>query len=108
MQPKISRRRVSLTSAEAAVLRLLATSRTVGAIGDELGIDRPEVMKCAQRVDETLGVGTRAEAVRRAEVAGWIPVRETRRLLDRRARRSGGLLRARSSTRVDNFGARSG
>jgi DNA-binding CsgD family transcriptional regulator len=92
MQPKMSRRRVSLTSAEAAVLTLLATSGTLSAIGDELSIDRPKVMKCAQRIYEKLGVSTRAEAVKRAEVAGWIPVRENRRLLDRRARRSGGLL----------------
>jgi len=91
MQPKMPRNRVSLTQGEAAVLTLLATSRTLAAIGDELGIDRTMVETYVQHIYEKLEVSKRAEAVKRAEVAGWIPLPEDRRLLDRRARRTGGL-----------------
>jgi DNA-binding CsgD family transcriptional regulator len=92
MQPKTSRKRVSLTPAEARVLALLATSRTIAAIGDELGIDHSTVKSYVECIYEKLGVSRRAEAVRQAEVAGWIPVLENRRLLDRSARRARGLL----------------
>ena len=92
MQPNTSRRRISLTPAEAGVLTFLATSRTFAAIGDELGVDRTMVKTHVRRIYEKLGVTTRAGAVKRAEVAGWIPVLENRRLLDRRARRTGGSL----------------
>ena len=73
MHPKTSRKRVSLTPAEARVLTLLVTYRTLAAIGDELGIGRPTVKTHVQHIYEKLGVNTRAEAVRRAEAEGWIP-----------------------------------
>jgi LuxR family maltose regulon positive regulatory protein len=71
-QPKTSRKRVSLTPTEARVLTLLATYRTLAAIGDELGIGRPTVKTHVQHIYKKLGANTRAEAVERAERAGWI------------------------------------
>ena len=79
MQPRTSPKRVALTPAEARVLTLLATYRTLAGIGDELGIGRPTVKTHVQHIYEKLGVNTRAEAVQRAEVAGWIPAQEDRR-----------------------------
>jgi DNA-binding CsgD family transcriptional regulator len=77
-QPTTSRKKVSLTPAEIRVLTLLATYRTLAAIGDELGIGRPTVKTHVQHIYEKLGVNTRAGAVQRAECAGWIPAREER------------------------------
>ena len=54
-------------------MALLATYRTLAAIGEELGIGRPTVKTHVQHIYEKLGVNTRAEAVRRAEAEGWIP-----------------------------------
>jgi len=59
-------------------LGLLATYRTLAAIGEELGIGRPTVKTHVQHIYEKLGVNTRAEAVRRAEAEGWIPAQEGR------------------------------
>jgi len=78
MQPKTTRKRVSLTPAEARVLALLATYRTLAGIGEELGIGRPTVKTHVQHIYEKLEVNTRADAVKRAESAGWIPAREDR------------------------------
>ncbi|HVN61060.1 MAG TPA: LuxR C-terminal-related transcriptional regulator [Gaiellaceae bacterium] len=75
-QPKTSRTTVRLTAAETRVLKLLATYRTLGAIGDELGIGRPTVKTHVQHIYKKLGVNTRAGAVQRAERAGLIPTRE--------------------------------
>lgn len=74
-QPKTSRASVSLTPAETRVLALLATYRTLAAIGDELGIGRPTVKTHVQHIYTKLGVGTRAEAVERAELVGLLPTR---------------------------------
>jgi DNA-binding CsgD family transcriptional regulator len=78
-QPKTSRKTVAPTPAEARVLALLPTYRTLGAIGDELGIGRPTVKTHVQHIYKKLGANTRAGAVRRAERAGWIPAREEKR-----------------------------
>jgi LuxR family transcriptional regulator, maltose regulon positive regulatory protein len=78
MQPKTSRTTVSLTPAESRVLTLLATYRTLAAIGEELGIGRPTVKTHVQHIYKKLGATTRAGAVKRAEHAGWIPAREER------------------------------
>jgi len=76
MQPKTSRTTVRLTATETRVLQLLATYRTLGAIGDELGIARPTVKTHVQHIYKKLGVNTRAGAVQRAERAGLIPAQE--------------------------------
>jgi DNA-binding CsgD family transcriptional regulator len=77
-QPKTSRTTVSLTPAEARVLTLLPTYRTLAAIGEELGIGRPTVKTHVQHIYKKLGANTRAEAVKRAECAGCIPARKER------------------------------
>jgi DNA-binding CsgD family transcriptional regulator len=77
-QPKTSPKTVSLTPAEARVLTLLATYRTLAAIGDELGIGRPTVKTHVQHIYKKLGANTRAGAVKRAECEGWLPAREER------------------------------
>jgi len=77
-QQKTSRETVSLTPAEARVLALLATYRTLAAIGEELGIGRATVKTHVQHIYKKLGVGTRAEAVERAECSGLMPAREER------------------------------
>jgi DNA-binding CsgD family transcriptional regulator len=59
-------------------LTLLATYRTLAAIGDELGIGRPTVKTHVQHIYKKLGENTRAGAVQRAERLGWIPGREER------------------------------
>jgi DNA-binding CsgD family transcriptional regulator len=78
MQPNTSSKTVSPTPAEARVLNLLATYLTLAAIGEELGIGRPTVKTHVQNIYRKLGANTRAEAVKRAERAGWIPAREER------------------------------
>ena len=78
MQPKTSRKTVSLTPTETRVLELLTTYRTLGGIADELGIGRPTVKTHVQHIYKKLGVNTRAGAVQRAESAGLIPAREER------------------------------
>jgi len=60
-------------------MTLLATYRTLAAIGSELGIGRPTVKTHVQNIYKKLGVNTRAEAVERAEIAGWMPAQEDRR-----------------------------
>ena len=75
MLPKPYRTTVALTPAESRVLTLLATYRTLAAIGDELGIGRPTVKTHVQHIYKKLGVNTRAGAVKRAESAGWLPAR---------------------------------
>ena len=77
-QPKTSRKTPSLTPAEARVLTLLATYRTLAGIGEELGIGRPTVKTHVQHIYKKLGASTRAGAVNRAERAGLIPAREER------------------------------
>jgi DNA-binding CsgD family transcriptional regulator len=57
-------------------MALLATYRTLAAIGDELGIGRPTVKTHVQQIYRKLGVNTRAAAVEHAEDAGLIPARE--------------------------------
>jgi LuxR family maltose regulon positive regulatory protein len=59
-------------------LTLLATYRTLGAIGEQLGIGRPTVKTHVEHIYKKLGANTRAEAVKRAERAGWMPAREER------------------------------
>jgi LuxR family maltose regulon positive regulatory protein len=78
MHSQTTRTTVSLTPAEARVLAQLATYRTLAAIGDELGIARPTVKTHVQNIYKKLGVNTRAEAVKRAESAGWSPSRNGR------------------------------
>jgi LuxR family maltose regulon positive regulatory protein len=67
-----------MTPAEARVLTLLRTYRTLAGIGEELGMGRPTVKTHVQHIYKKLGANTRAEAVQRAERAGLIPVREER------------------------------
>jgi LuxR family maltose regulon positive regulatory protein len=74
-QPRNSRELVLLTPAETRVLALLATYRTLAAIGDELGVGRPTVKTHVQHIYKKFGANTRAEAVKRAERAGWISAR---------------------------------
>jgi LuxR family maltose regulon positive regulatory protein len=75
-QPTTPSATPSLTPAETRVLRLLATYRTLAAIGDELGIGRPTVKTHVQHIYEKLGVNTRAEAVVRAELEGLLTTGE--------------------------------
>ena len=65
-----------LTPAETRVLALLATYRTLAAIGDELGIGRPTVKTHVEHIYKKLGANTRAGAVERAQRTGLIPARE--------------------------------
>jgi DNA-binding CsgD family transcriptional regulator len=78
MQPETSHTTVCLTPAEARVLTLLPTYRTLAAIGEELGIGRTTVKTHVQHIYKKLGANTRAEAVERAQCAGWIAAREER------------------------------
>ena len=64
---------VSLTPAETRVLYLLATYRTLAAIGTQLGIGRPTVKTHVENIYKKLGATKRAEAVKRAESAGLLP-----------------------------------
>jgi len=64
---------VSLTPAEARVLTLLTTYRTLSAIGTELGIGRPTVKTHVHNIYKKLGAANRADAVNRAESAGLLP-----------------------------------
>jgi DNA-binding CsgD family transcriptional regulator len=68
----------TLTPAETRVLALLASYRTLAAIGDELGIGRPTVKTHVEHIYKKLGANTRAGAVQRAQRAGWIPARKER------------------------------
>jgi len=77
-QAKTLRSTPSLTPAEARVLALLATYRTLSAIGDELGVSRATVKTHVQHIYKKLGATTRAEAVKRAERRGLIPDHEER------------------------------
>jgi DNA-binding CsgD family transcriptional regulator len=71
--PQESRNTVSLTPAEARVLNLLTTYRTLSAIGSQLGIGRPTVKTHVQNIYKKLGATTRADAVRLAESMGLLP-----------------------------------
>jgi DNA-binding NarL/FixJ family response regulator len=64
---------VSLTPAEARVLTLLTTYRTLSAIGTQLGIGRPTVKTHVHNIYRKLGATDRAEAVKLAEDAGLLP-----------------------------------
>ena len=77
-QPKPSHknkspRTASLTPAEARVLTLLPTYRTLSAIGNQLGIGRPTVKTHVHNIYKKLGASNRADAVNRAESAGLLP-----------------------------------
>ena len=67
------RKTVSLTPAEARVLTLLTTYRTLSAIGNQLGIGRPTVKTHVQNIYKKLGATNRAEAMKLAESAGLLP-----------------------------------
>jgi DNA-binding CsgD family transcriptional regulator len=77
-QPKPSRTTSSLTPTEARVLTLLATYRTLAAIGEELGIGRPTVKTHVQHIYRKRGANTRARAVEQAERLGWLAARRER------------------------------
>jgi DNA-binding CsgD family transcriptional regulator len=83
-QPTTPRTSLSLTPAETRVLRLLATYRTLAAIGDELGIGRPTVKTHVQHIYEKLGVNTRSEAVQRAQMDGLLTNRDEASTRERR------------------------
>ena len=68
-----SHKAVSLTPAEARVLTLLTTYRTLSAIGNQLGIGRPTVKTHVEHIYKKLGATKRAEAVQLAESAGLLP-----------------------------------
>jgi LuxR family transcriptional regulator, maltose regulon positive regulatory protein len=70
---KESRARVLLTPAEARVLSLLPTYRTLAAIGTELGIGRPTVKTHVENIYKKIGATNRAEAVQLAESANLLP-----------------------------------
>jgi LuxR family maltose regulon positive regulatory protein len=70
---KEPRTRVSLTPAEARVLSLLPTYRTLAAIGTELGIGRPTVKTHVGNIYKKIGATNRAEAVQLAESANLLP-----------------------------------
>ena len=77
-QPKPSHknkslRTASLTPAEARVLTLLPTYRTLSAIGNQLDIGRPTVKTHVQNIYKKPGASDRADAVNRAESAGLLP-----------------------------------
>ena len=67
---------MSLTPAETRVLTLLTTYRTLAAIGSQLGIARPTVKTHVDNIYKKLGATKRAEAVKLAESAGLLPVRD--------------------------------
>jgi LuxR family maltose regulon positive regulatory protein len=68
-----SRGPVPLTPAEARVLALLPTYRTLADIGTQLGVGRPTVKTHVENIYKKLGATTRAEAVTLAERAGFLP-----------------------------------
>ena len=76
-QPTTPGTKTSLTPAESRVLALLATYRTLAAIGDELGMARPTVKTHVRHIYKKLGVNTRADAVKRAERRGWLRARKS-------------------------------
>ena len=53
-------------------MELLATYRTLAAIGDVLGIRRSTAKTHVQNIYRKLGANTRAQAVERAQSAGLI------------------------------------
>jgi DNA-binding CsgD family transcriptional regulator len=63
---------VSMTVAEARVLRYLPTRLTFALIADKLGISRSAARERAERAYKKLGVHSRAEAVSRARALGLI------------------------------------
>lgn len=67
------RKAVSLTPTEARVLTLLTTYQTLAAIGDQLGVGRPNVKTHVANIYKKLGATKRAEAVKLAERAGLLP-----------------------------------
>jgi len=70
---KQPREMASLTPAEARVLALLPTYRTLAAIGSELGVGRPTVKTHVENIYKKLGATTRAEAVQLAGSVGLLP-----------------------------------
>jgi DNA-binding CsgD family transcriptional regulator len=79
---------VCLTPAEARVLSLLPTYRTLAAIGSQLGIGRPTVKTHVENIYKKLGATNRAEAVNLAETAGLLPVGDGARQQERVGRPS--------------------
>jgi DNA-binding CsgD family transcriptional regulator len=72
--PDRQRRDLGLSGRELAVLHLLATGRTAGAIGWTLGCSPRTVQKHVEHVYRKLGVTDRVNAVRIGREAGLIPV----------------------------------
>jgi DNA-binding CsgD family transcriptional regulator len=62
----------SITTAEARILRYLATRSTLAVVADKLGISRSTAKDRVQRVYKKLGVHNRADAVARARALGVI------------------------------------
>ena len=62
-----------LTAAESQVLALLPTHLTVEAIGDRLSRTRSTVKTHIAHIYKKLGVGSRGEAVTRAQAVGLLP-----------------------------------
>jgi DNA-binding CsgD family transcriptional regulator len=65
---------VELTPAEARVLPLLATHLTLTGIGDRLGVRRSTVKTHVASIYRKFGATTRAQAVERAEVGGYLEI----------------------------------
>jgi LuxR family maltose regulon positive regulatory protein len=63
-----------LTAAELRVLRLLPTHHSLGEMGDDLGVSRNTVKSQVAAIYRKLDVATRAEAVRRAQELGLLPL----------------------------------
>jgi len=70
---KQSRKMGSLTRAEARILVLLPTHRTLTAIAAELGVDRPTVKTHVENIYKKLGATNRAQAVTLADSPGLLP-----------------------------------
>jgi DNA-binding CsgD family transcriptional regulator len=68
------RRDLGLSGRELAVLQLLATGRTAGAIGWTLGCSPRTVQKHVEHVYRKLGVTDRVNAVRIGREAGLLPI----------------------------------
>jgi len=62
-----------MTKSELRVLRLLPTHRSLGEMGDALGVSRNTVKSQVAAIYRKLEVGNRAEAVRRAQELGLLP-----------------------------------
>lgn len=63
---------VRFTLAEARVLPLLATYRTLEGIADRLGVRRATVKTHVDHIYAKLGVRNRAQAIERAEAGGFL------------------------------------